>query len=152
MTASPSPSRTRPGGRPSAPRLPRGGVVAAQRGYRMPAGHRRPRAMSVRPLVSCRRSHPLSRIRTASFRPVVEGLEERVVPYALTGYKWANVNVTASFMPDGTLTDSGLPSTLFATLNALAPTATWQHEYARALQTWADATPLNFRIAPANGP
>jgi len=54
-------------------------------------------------------------------------------------------------MPDGTLTDGGLPSNLFATLNAVAPTAVWQREFARALQTWADVTPLNFHIVPDNG-
>jgi hypothetical protein len=74
-----------------------------------------------------------------------------VVPYALSGYQWADVNVSASFMPDGTITDSGLPSNLFATLNAIAPTATWQREFARALQTWASVSPLNFRFVPDNG-
>jgi hypothetical protein len=81
----------------------------------------------------------------------LEELEARLVPYALTGYQWANVNVSASFMPDGTTTDGGLPSNLFSYLNTIAPTATWQHEYARALQTWADVTPLNFHIVPDNG-
>jgi hypothetical protein len=85
------------------------------------------------------------------FRPYLERLDERIVPYALSGYQWANVNVTASFMPDGTTTDSGVPSNLFAALNASFPTATWQHEFARALQSWADVTPLNFHFVSDDG-
>jgi hypothetical protein len=33
----------------------------------------------------------------------------------------------------------------------MLPTATWQYQYARALQTWADVTPLNFRFVSDNG-
>lgn len=90
------------------------------------------------------------RLRTP-FRPALEGLEQRIVPYALSGYQWANVNVSASFMPDGTITDAGSPSNLVATLNARFPTAMWQREFARALQTWADVSPLNFRFVSDNG-
>jgi hypothetical protein len=91
-------------------------------------------------------SFPLSR-----FRPRVEGLEDRVVPYALSGSQWASTAVSASFMPDGTSTDSGAASNLFAELNAIAPTGTWQKEFARALQTWASVTNLNFRIVSDSG-
>src|SRR5262249_13344069 len=101
-------------------------------------------------LVFLHRSHPMSK-RTRSYRPVLEGLENRIVPYALSGYQWGNVNVSASFMPDGTSTDSGAASNLFAALNAVAPTATWQGEYARALQNWADVSPLNFHFVSDNG-
>ena len=66
------------------------------------------------------------------FRPKVENLEDRVVPYALSGSQWANTNVSASFMPDGTGTDTSAASNLFAELNAIAPTETWQREFARA--------------------
>ena len=81
----------------------------------------------------------------------LERLDERIVPYAVSGYKWASVNVTASFMPDGTTTDGGLPSNLMATLNASFAPATWQREFARALQTWADVSPLNFHFVSDNG-
>src|SRR5262245_53727623 len=54
-------------------------------------------------------------------------------------------------MPDGTMTDNGAPSNLFATLDRIAPTATWQREFARALQTWATVSPLNFRFVSDNG-
>jgi hypothetical protein len=84
-------------------------------------------------------------------RPTLEALEDRVVPYALSGYQWANTNVSVSIMPDGTLSDTGVATNLFATLNNVAPTATWQREYARALQSWADVTPLNFHFVPDSG-
>jgi hypothetical protein len=94
----------------------------------------------------------MSKLRS-TYRPVLEGLEERLVPYVLSGYFWANPNVSASYMPDGTLISSGYPSNLLATYNAGYPTATWQHEFARALQTWADASPLNFHfVADAGSP
>jgi hypothetical protein len=85
------------------------------------------------------------------FRPTLEGLECRVVPYALSGSQWASTAVTASFMPDGTITAGGLPSNLFAKLDAEAPTAVWQGEFARALQTWASVSPLNFHFVPDSG-
>src|SRR5437879_8314666 len=75
-------------------------------------------------------------------RPALEPLEERLVPYALSGYQWANPNVSVSYMPDGTLIASSYPSNLFAVYNAAYPQATWQREVARALQVWADVTNL----------
>jgi len=84
-------------------------------------------------------------------RPTLQSLEDRLNPYTLSGSQWANVNVSVSFLPDGAITDSGKPSNLFATLDAIAPTATWQAEFARALQTWASITPLNFHFVADSG-
>ncbi|HZT83048.1 MAG TPA: matrixin family metalloprotease, partial [Gemmataceae bacterium] len=92
----------------------------------------------------------MTRTRKRRFRPALEGLEERLVPYALTGYQWASTNVSVSYLPDGTSTE-GYTSNLFATLNASLSTATWQREFARALQTWADVTPLNFHFVGDDG-
>ena len=50
-------------------------------------------------------------------RPTLELLEDRTVPYALSGYKWGAPNISASYLPDGTPT-AGSPSNLFATLDA----------------------------------
>lgn len=86
----------------------------------------------------------------SQFRPVLEGLEDRTVPYALSGSSWANLSVTYSFMPDGT-TMSGGTSALFATLNAVASTAVWQAEIDRAMQTWAAASGLTITRVSDDG-
>jgi hypothetical protein len=78
-------------------------------------------------------------------------LEPRLTPYVLSGYQWANPNVSVSFMPDGTLISSSFPSNLFAVYNAAYPQATWQREVARALQAWADVSNLNFHFVPDDG-
>jgi hypothetical protein len=93
---------------------------------------------------------------TLRARPCLEMLEDRVVPYVLSGYSWANTNVTISFVPDGsqisTAQTNGTQLTnLFSTYNATATTAAWQEEFLRAWQTWADVTPLNFRVVSDNG-
>jgi hypothetical protein len=82
---------------------------------------------------------------------VLESLEERLVPYALSGYTWANPNVSVSFMPDRTLIAGSYPSNLFAVYNAAYPQATWQREVARALQVWADVSNLNFHFVADDG-
>src|SRR5262245_24295934 len=82
--------------------------------------------------------------------PTLEALEDRVVPYALSGYHWASPNISGSFLPDGT-SSQGYSSSLFATLDAVAPTATWQREFARALQTWASVSGLNFYFVADDG-
>jgi hypothetical protein len=80
-------------------------------------------------------------------------LESRLTPYVLSGYKWGNTAVTASFVPDATQTDtSGVTSNLFASLNAIFGSAsTWQYQYAKALQTWAYYSPLNYHFVSDNG-
>jgi hypothetical protein len=101
-----------------------------------------------------RRRPPAGRARPARpfrCRPALEPLEERIVPYVLSGYSWASPNVSASYMPDGTLISSSYPSNLFAVYNAAYPTATWQREFALALQTWADVSPLNFHFVSDDG-
>lgn len=94
-----------------------------------------------------KRKRPQSKYRC---RPMLETLEDRVVPYNLAGTSWANPNITFSYAPDGT-DWNGSPSTLFADLNAIAPTQTWQREFARALQTWAEYANINFHQVPDDG-
>jgi predicted Zn-dependent protease len=79
-----------------------------------------------------------------------ENLEQRLVMYGLSGYQWTNTNVSVSYLPDGTSSE-GYSSSLFAQLDAVAPRATWQREFARALQTWANVTNLNFRFVSDSG-
>src|SRR5947207_15581079 len=89
--------------------------------------------------------------RRSRCRPAVEQLEDRSVPYALSGSTWANPNVSVSLMPDGTLISSSYPSDLFAVYNAAYPQATWQREVARALQVWADVSHLHFHFVAGDG-
>src|SRR5438046_20231 len=89
-------------------------------------------------------------MKRASFKPHLEHLEERCVPYAASGLYWSIPNISVSYLPDGTMTN-GTPSALFALLDPIAPTATWQREYARALQTWADVAEINFHFVADSG-
>src|SRR5215813_11375528 len=101
-----------------------------------------------------RRRSPALRARSARpcrYRPVLEALEDRITPYVLSGYQWANPNVSVSYMPDGTLIASSYPSNLFAVYNAAYPQATWQREVARALQSWANVSNLNFHFVADDG-
>jgi hypothetical protein len=70
--------------------------------------------------------------------------------YGLSGYQWTNTNVSVSYLPDGTSSE-GYSSSLFAQLDAVAPRAVWQREFARALQSWANVTNLNFRFVGDSG-
>jgi hypothetical protein len=101
-----------------------------------------------------RRPSPAGRgqpARRPQCRPHLEPLEDRLVPYVLSGYTWANPNVSVSFMPDGTLISSSYPSNLFAVYNAAYPQATWQRQVAIALQSWADVSNLNFHFVADDG-
>jgi hypothetical protein len=82
--------------------------------------------------------------------PRLEILEDRCVP-ATYGIPWADpTHLTFSLAADGTSV-SGTPSNLFTTLNAVAPTAVWQHVVAQALQTWAAQTNINFGLVGDQG-
>ncbi len=94
--------------------------------------------------------HKSASRRERRWRPALEGLEQRVVPYSLSGLQWANPDISVSYMPDGTDVD-GYTSRLFAELNAIAPTATWQQEFARSLATWAEVANVNFHFVADDG-
>jgi hypothetical protein len=58
--------------------------------------------------------------------------------------------VTVSFMPDGTDV-GGVPSNLASTLNARFPTATWQKEVLKGLQSFAANANIDFSVVPDDG-
>ena len=87
----------------------------------------------------------------ARHSPVFDGLESRLMFYALAGTSWASPGLSVSYAPDGTALNGGYSSELFASLNAQFPTTVWQREFARALQTWAQYTPLNFHVVSDDG-
>ena len=80
----------------------------------------------------------------------LESLEDRCTP-ATFGNPWPDPgHLTLSFVPDGTQVGSST-SNLFQTLNAVAPTKTWQMEILRAFQTWAAAANINIAVVPDQG-
>jgi hypothetical protein len=85
-----------------------------------------------------------------SRRLLLEALEDRCVP-ATFGDPWPDApHLTLSFAPDGTSV-SGQTSNLFATLNALEPTAAWQLDVLRAFQTWAVQANINIGLVSDGG-
>jgi hypothetical protein len=84
-------------------------------------------------------------------RPLaVESLESRDVP-AVFGLPWADSgNLTLSFIPDGTPTPNG-PSTLFKTMNSIAPASEWKQEILRAVQTWAQQVNVDVGVVADDG-
>jgi hypothetical protein len=85
-----------------------------------------------------------SRVRTRrEARPSLEGLEGRVMLSAANGGQWQNPGrITYSFAPDGTNV-GGTPSNLFATLNKVAPTATWEAAIEQAMTLWSTYGHIN---------
>ena len=66
---------------------------------------------------SARRGSPMN-ARTCKARPVVELLEDRMVPYSVTGNAWPHASlITISFMPDGTNLGGSVVSNLQSTFN-----------------------------------
>src|SRR5262249_35327869 len=86
------------------------------------------------------------------FRPRLEPLESRLVPYSTSGNLWPNPQlVTISFMPDGTNL-GGATSNLFSSFNTkFGSAATWQNQILKAAQVWAQQTNLNFAVVADSG-
>jgi hypothetical protein len=80
----------------------------------------------------------------------LERLEDRRTP-ASFGNPWPDAsNLTLSFAPDGTAV-GGNPSNLFAKLNAVDPTKTWQLAILQAFQTWAVNANINIGVVGDDG-
>src|SRR5262245_8822657 len=92
------------------------------------------------------RCTPMPRSRRLS----LERLEDRCTP-STSGITWPDgAHLTLSFVPDGTQV-AGNSSSLFSTLNAIAPTAVWEREIVRAFQTWSSQTNVNVGIVADGG-
>src|SRR5271170_7708393 len=89
--------------------------------------------------------------RGRSNRPNLETLEGRILLYSTLGDMWTyDSRITYSFMPDGTSV-GGVPSALFSTLNAVAPTATWEAQFEQAASLWETAANVNLALVPDGG-
>ncbi len=92
---------------------------------------------------------PTSRKRALA--PIPEILEGRLLLYAALGDQFVySSRITYSFMPDGTNV-GGVPSALFATLNAKYPTATWEAQIEQAASIWENAANLNLALVSDGG-
>jgi hypothetical protein len=84
-------------------------------------------------------------------RPVLEGLESRLLLYSTLGANWAyGSRITYSFVPDGTDV-AGFSSNLYSTLNAKFATATWQAQFQKAAAAWEGAANINLVQVSDNG-
>jgi len=79
-------------------------------------------------------------------KPFLEPLEDRCVPYVLSGYAWPHLSLTASFVPDGTWMD-GYQSRLFEIYDAAYPRDAWQSQFVRAFKAWDDASGVTIALA-----
>jgi hypothetical protein len=86
-----------------------------------------------------------------STRPVLEGLEDRMLLYATNGGLWSfPARVTYSFVPDGTSV-GGMSSNLFSPLNGVASTATWEAAFQKAAAIWSSYANINIAQVSDNG-
>jgi hypothetical protein len=88
--------------------------------------------------------------RVRSRRPEAEALEDRMLLYSTIGQWTYSSRITYSFMPDGT-SIGGTPSVLFQTMNAVAPTATWQNQIEQAATPWEANANLNLALVSDSG-
>ncbi len=80
-----------------------------------------------------------------------ETLEPRVLMYSTLGDMWVYpVRITYSLMPDGT-NIAGMSSSLFQTMNAIAPTAEWEKAINMAALEWQDYANINLSQVSDNG-
>ena len=86
-------------------------------------------------------------------RPAPEGLEDRMLLYAVTGDQWQYPSrVTYSFAPDGTVATSQYNSTLNQAFNADGiSTAEWQQQFEAAFGLWEQVAGINIARVPDDG-
>ena len=88
--------------------------------------------------------------RRLAARPAVEGLEERLLLYSVTGDHFTyGSRITWSIMPDGTNL-GGIPSNLNATLNNKLGSS-WASVLSDAFAEWEAVTNVNFVQVPDDG-
>jgi hypothetical protein len=89
--------------------------------------------------------------RKRSARPVLEGLEDRLLLYSAYGGHFVfGSRITYSLMPDGT-SIGGTPSVLFQTMNAKFATGTWQAQIQKAAAVWEAVAHINIAQVSDNG-
>ena len=89
-------------------------------------------------------------VRARGLRPQLEGLEGRILLYSAIGQWTYSSRITYSFMPEGT-SIAGTPSVLFQTMNAVAPTGTWENAIEQAATPWETNANLNLALVSDSG-
>jgi hypothetical protein len=93
----------------------------------------------------------LSQMRRRAVRPLLEGLEARLLLFTDTGDQWTfDSRITYSFMPDGTSVGQ-TQSVLFQTLNAKFATSTWEGQIEQAASLWENVTNVNLALVSDGG-
>ncbi len=91
------------------------------------------------------------RNRLRSARPVIEGLEDRLLLATLNGGQWSNpIRITYSFIPDGT-SIGGTPSNLFSSLDSKYAVSAWERAIEDAAAVWEAAANINLVEVSDNG-
>jgi hypothetical protein len=89
--------------------------------------------------------------RKRAIQPIAEALEGRLLLYSRLGDQFVySSRITYSFMPDGTSV-GGVPSTLFATMNARFATPAWQQQIEQGASIWENAANLNLSLVSDGG-
>ena len=103
------------------------------------------------PIVNRRERERSRTAHSRARRPRLEGLEDRLLLYATSGDAWTyGSRITYSFVPDGT-SIGGTPSSLFSTLNADYPTATWELAFQKAAAVWEAVAGINLAQVSDDG-
>jgi hypothetical protein len=112
---------------------------------------------ALKQVVGCGGRQSSRKPREAGVTLGLESLEERVVPYSVTGNSWPNPQlITISFVPDGTVVSTSgttqVGSNLFSTFNNNPHLVNqWQTQILKAAQTWAAQTNINFAVVSDDG-
>ncbi len=82
-------------------------------------------------------------------RPVLEGLEDRLLLYSTTGGMWTNTTITYSFIPDGTFIAYSSPTNITSNLNQAMnsqglTTQQWQQQFQKAAAVWEAVAGINL--------
>jgi Matrixin len=89
--------------------------------------------------------------RNRAVKPILEGLEDRMLLYAVNGdvFNFGS-RMTFSYMPDGTNL-GGIPSNFFGTMNAKFGAGAWEAAIDDAFAQWENITNVNFTQILDNG-
>jgi hypothetical protein len=101
------------------------------------------------PGIKISRRSPARKPSSRVSRPVLEGLEDRLLLYSTTGGMWTNTTITYSFVPDGTLIAYSSPTNITSNLNQAMnadgiTTQQWELQFQKAAAVWEAVANINL--------